>query len=450
MIIAQGYQGVTVGVFGLARAGLAAAQSLVAGGARVRAWDDNAEARQRAKALGIELVDFNKTGLEGVSTLFVSPGIAHLHPAPHPIIADAMRRGITIDNDIGLFFRSKGAAKVVCVTGSNGKSTITALLRHILAEAGVPVQMGGNIGQGAMCLNPPKDGEVVILELSSYQTELARTLRPDVALFANFSPDHLDRHGGLGGYFAAKRRLFELDAPSVAVIGLDQKEGRLIANGIEGTLIGVSSDTHAGAWSICANAGVLSEWRGGDEVASFKLTGLDNLRGGHNHHNAAMAYGAARALGVDGEAIRAAMDGYCGLPHRCQVLGRGGGVLFVNDSKATNVEAVAQALAAFERIHWIVGGQNKGEGLAALTPHFGRVKRAYLIGESAADLAADLDGVAQEQCGTLARAVAAAMANAQDGDVILLAPACASFDQFSSFEERGDAFIAEVTPHISD
>ncbi len=448
MIIAQGYKGKTVAVLGLARAGLATAAALIAGGARVFAWDDNVAARDAGADMGAEIMDIKNAPWGDIAALFVSPGIAHLYPKPHPIIAEAVRQGVAIDNDIGLFFRSLTlGAKVICVTGSNGKSTITALLAHVLTRLNIPVQMGGNIGQAVMGLNPPDDG-IVVLELSSYQTELAQTLRPDIALFANFSPDHLDRHGGLGGYFAAKRRLFEIGNPAFSVVGLDEAEGRFIAGSVRGDVIGVVSENAGAGWSICVAEGGLSEWQNGAQIGQMDVAGLDNLRGHHNHQNAAMVFATCRALGFAAPAICTAMQEFDGLEHRCQVIGEKDGVVFVNNSKATNIASVGRALSVFERIHWIVGGQKRDDGLTALAPLFGRVKRAYLIGESAEDFAPDLAGVAVEHCGTLARAVEAVMDNVQRGDVVLLAPACASFDQFASFEERGDVFVSLIKPYL--
>ena len=375
-------------------------------------------------------------------------------------VARAVAAGVVLDNDVGLFFRSfAGPAwermetppRVVCITGSNGKSTTTALLYHSLTAVGLPAQMGGNIGRGVLDLQPGSEGEVVVLELSSFQTELARALSPDLAVFLNLSPDHLDRHGGMGGYFAAKRRLFAEGGPERAVIGVDEPEGRFLAQQMREEAAGgdpvIRVSTAAKlteGWAISARRGFLAEWRRGRQVAAFDLRGIASLPGAHNHQNAAAAYAVLRSLGLAPRRIEAAFSSFPGLPHRCQVVGTKDGVTFVNDSKATNADAAEKALLAFDRIRWIVGGQPKAGGIAPLAPHFGRVAKAYLIGEAAAAFAETLGATPHAILGTLDAAVAAAAAEAEPGDTVLLAPACASFDQFASFEARGAAFLAAV------
>jgi UDP-N-acetylmuramoylalanine--D-glutamate ligase len=345
---------------------------------------------------------------------------------------------------------------VICVTGSNGKSTTTALIHHILEEAGRPSQMAGNIGRGVLDLDPASDGEVIVLELSSYQTDLARALTPDIAVFTNLSPDHLDRHNGMGGYFAAKRRLFAEGGPDRAVIGVDEQEGRYLANQLsegpgDDRVIRVSSGQkleHPG-WSVFARKGFLAEWRRGKQVASIDLRGVGGLPGAHNHQNACAAYAATRSLGIAPKLIEAALHSFAGLPHRSQTVGERDGVRFVNDSKATNVDSAAKALQAFPRIRWIAGGLGKDGGIAALTPHLGTVVKAYLIGHSARDFALQLGTTPYEICDTMARAVTRAAAEAEPGDVVLLAPAAASFDQYPNFEKRGEDFTAQVQVVLS-
>jgi UDP-N-acetylmuramoylalanine--D-glutamate ligase len=451
-----------VAVLGLGRSGLPAVAALAAGGADVIAWDDGAAARDRAAAEGVALADLTRPrAFEGVAALIVSPGIPHLYPAPHPAIAAAWDAGVAVDNDVGLFFRSfatpdweefERAPQVVAVTGSNGKSTTTALIGHVVAAAGRPVQVGGNIGRGVLDLDPAEDGMVVVLELSSYQTELARALQPDVAVFLNLTPDHLDRHGGLGGYFAAKARLFTQGGPARAVIGVDEDEGRFLANVMRETagagdpVIAVSVARKLGGdgWSVTARRGFLAERRGGRQVAAVDLRDMASLPGAHNHQNACAAWAAARALGLGPKAIEAAMRGFEGLPHRSQHLGERRGVRIVNDSKATNADAAAKALGSFERVRWIAGGRAKAGGIGSLRPLFPRIAKAYLIGEAAAEFAATLGDVPHVVSGTLEAATRAALAEAAPGETVLLAPACASFDQFASFEERGDAFVRLV------
>lgn len=466
MIPVQGFEGHRVGVLGLGRSGLATARALRAGGAEALCWDDGAAGRAAAEAEGFAIWDPGAPGaFEGMAALIVSPGIPHLYPAPHRAIAAAWAAGVPVDNDVGLFFRSLGLQgwdemeeppKVVAVTGSNGKSTTSALIAHILTVAGRPVQLAGNIGRGVLDIDPPEEGGVVVLELSSYQIDLARALTPDVAVFTNLSPDHLDRHGGMGGYFAAKARLFTMGGPDRAVIGVDEDEGRYLANRLaEGpgdmAVIRVASQKLAGpGWDLVARKGWLSEMRKARQVASIDLRGVPGLPGSHNHQNAACAYGAARALGLAPKEIEAAFQSFEGLPHRSQRVAEINGVSFVNDSKATNVDAAVKALGAFRRIRWICGGLEKEGGLAALPAAAGEVVKAYVIGREAAAFALHLGDVPHEVCGDMATAVARAAAEAEPGDTVLLAPAAASFDQYDSFEHRGRDFMEQVARLSSD
>jgi UDP-N-acetylmuramoylalanine--D-glutamate ligase len=461
MIPVKGYKGEKVAVLGLGRSGLATAAALRAGGAEPLLWDDSPEARAKAEAEGHVLTDLARnSALDGVACLVTSPGIPHLYPAPHPVILRAMEAGVPVDNDIGLFFQSAADGtwaemelppKIVAVTGSNGKSTTTALIHHILVEAGRPSQMAGNIGKGVLSIDPPVDGEVVVLELSSYQTELARALTPDVAVFTNLSPDHLDRHGGMGGYFAAKARLFTQGGPDRAVIGVDEVEGQFLAGALaqgaqDDRVIRVSSGTklEGFGWSVFARKGFLAEWRKGRQVASIDLREVKGLPGAHNHQNACAAYAACRSLGLAPKLIEGALHSFAGLPHRSQMVGEKGGVRFVNDSKATNVDSAAKALQAFPKIRWIAGGMGKDGGIAALKPVLGSVVKAYLIGHSARDFALQLGETPHEICETMERAVARAAEEAQAGEVVLLAPAAASFDQYPNFEKRGEDFTVRV------
>ncbi len=461
MIPVRGYEDAKVAVLGLGRSGLATARALVAGGAAPMLWDDSAEARATAEAEGFTCTDLTRANVfEGVAALITSPGIPHLYPAPHPVIARAVEAGIPVDNDIGLFFRSfatpdwddfETAPRVIAVTGSNGKSTTTALIHHILEVADRPTQMAGNIGRGVLDIDPASDGSVVVLELSSYQTELARSLTPDIAVFTNLSPDHLDRHGGTGGYFAAKRRLFAEGGPDRAVIGVDEAEGRYLAGQLamgaaDDRVIRISSGQklEGYGWSVFARKGFLAEWRKGRQVASIDLRAIEGLPGAHNHQNACAAYAAVRTLGIAPRVIEEAFHSFAGLPHRSQLVGTKGGVRFVNDSKATNVDSAGKALQAFARIRWIAGGMGKDGGIAALAPYLGSVVKAYLIGHSARDFALQLGDTPYEICETMARAVERAAAEAVEGEVVLLAPAAASFDQYPNFEKRGDEFVELV------
>ncbi|MDC1399120.1 UDP-N-acetylmuramoyl-L-alanine--D-glutamate ligase [Yoonia sp.] len=466
MIPVQGYAGRKVAVLGLGRSGRATAAALIAGGATPLVWDDSAVAREAAEADGLDICDLTKAGaFEDVAALIVSPGIPHLYPAPNPVIAAAWDADVPVDNDIGLFFRSfatddwdgfDSTPRVIAVTGSNGKSTTAALIHHILIENGRPAQLAGNIGRGVLDIDPAHDGEVVVLELSSYQTDLARSLTPDVAVWTNLSPDHLDRHAGMGGYFAAKRRLFAEGGPDRAVIGVDEVEGRYIANqSIEGAqddrVIRVSSGQKLAGqgWSVFARKGFLSEFRKGRQVGSIDLRDIAGLPGAHNHQNACAAYAACRTLGLGPKGIEAALRSFGGLPHRSQIVATHAGVTYVNDSKATNVDSASKALQAFSKIRWICGGLQKEGGLDGLLPHMGSVTKAYVIGREAESFARQLTGAETEVCGAMDEAVARAMADAQDGDVVLLAPAAASFDQYDSFEKRGEDFIRCVQGAIS-
>lgn len=460
MIPVQGFDGQRVAVLGLGRSGLATARALRAGGAEALCWDDGAAAREVAAGEGFVVQDPCAEGaLEGVAALITSPGIPHLYPKPHRAIAAAWAAGVPVDNDVGLFFRSLALSdwgdldeppKVVAVTGSNGKSTTSALIAHVLEAAGRPVQLAGNIGRGVLDIDPPGEGGVVVLELSSYQIDLARALTPDIAVFTNLSPDHLDRHGGMGGYFAAKARLFTMGGPDRAVIGVDEDEGRYLANQLaEGPgdmrLIRVSAQKIAGpGWDLVARKGWLSEMRKGRQVASIDLRQVAGLPGAHNHQNAACAYGVARALGLSPKEIEAGFHSFEGLPHRSQRVAEINGVSFVNDSKATNVDAAVKALGAFTRIRWICGGLEKEGGMSALAPAAGGVVKAYVIGREAAAFALHLGDVPHEVCGDMATAVARAAAEAEPGDTVLLAPAAASFDQYDSFEHRGRDFMEQV------
>ncbi len=339
MIPVRGYDGHRVAVLGLDRSGLATAAALLAGGAEPICWDDDEAARNRAEAEGYVIEDLTRDRpWEGVVALITSSDIPHLYPEPHPAIAKAQEMGVVIDNDVGLFFRSFATEewdqfdtypRIVCITGSNGKSTTSALLHHILKEAGKPTQLGGNIGRGVLSLDPAHDGDVVVLELSSYQIELARALQPDIAVFLNLAPDHLERHGGIGGYFAAKKRLFTQGGPERAIIGVDEKEGRFLANTMREEATGgepviTISNTRklqGQGWSVFARKGFVSEWRKGRQVAAIDLRDIANLPGIHNHQNACAAYAVCRALGMAPNQIESGLRGFTGNRDHAQNLG---------------------------------------------------------------------------------------------------------------------------------
>lgn len=458
MIPAAGVQERRIGVLGMGRSGLAAAKAIALGGGAPICGDDGEKGRAAASALGFETADLTDPGvLRGLDRLLVSPGVPHLYPTPHAAIAAAAEIGLPLDNDVGLFLESLRRAGVegvrtIAVTGSNGKSTTAALIHHLLRAAGRPAQLGGNIGRGVFDLDPPKPGEIYVLELSSYQTELAARLQPTVAVFTNLTPDHLDRHGGVGGYFAAKRRLFTEGRPELSVIGVDEPEGRFLAQSLASSRepgqirrVSVCQALAGDDDALVLEGTTLVSRRAGAASERFELATLDRLPGRHNHQNIALSVAATAHMGLSAEEIRSGLAGFAGLTHRLQRIAERGGVAFVNDSKATNAEAAEKALASYDRVRWIAGGRAKAGGVAVLAPLFGKIAKAYLIGECAEAFAREIgDAAPCEICGALETAVARAAAEAEPGDTVLLSPAAASFDQYPDFEARGRAFEAAV------
>ena len=426
-------------VMGLGRNGLPVAHALRAMGADVSVWDDKAEART---GCGLPLHD-PADGLHGFTALVLSPGIPHHLPAPHPSAAAARAAGIPVLSDAELLFqavrRSGSAARFVGVTGTNGKSTTTALLAHVFATAGIDAVAGGNLGTPALALPLLADCGVYVLEMSSYMLERLTTLRFDAAALLNLSPDHLDRHDGMEGYIAAKRHVFDrMDASSTAVLGIDDAETAALAGGLHGPrILTVSGHCPADVW---CDAGVLRDADG----PILAMQQAPALPGAHNAQNAAAAAAVALSLGVARQAVAAGISSFAGLPHRQQLVAEIDGVAWVNDSKATNADAASRALGCYDRLIWIVGGMAKAGGIEALRPDFPRVAHALLIGRDAPVLARTLAaaGVPHSTPGTLDAAVPAARALASrlHSPVVLLSPACASFDQFTGFEARGDRF----------
>lgn len=439
-------------VLGLGRSGRAAALSLLAAGKQVWAWDDDAAARDLAARQGVPLVDLHQHDLADVSTLVLSPGIPHTHPQPHPVVARLREKGCPVIGDVELLLQSQRTAHVVGVTGTNGKSTTTALIGHILKAAGWVAETGGNIGLPALELEPLGRGGIYVLELSSYQLELTPSLACRVAVLLNISSDHLARHGGLEGYIAAKRRIFHGQTSSdTAIIGIDDTFSRAIANDMMKepgpTIVTISGCRQTSG--VFALHGVLYEAAAGQACRHvLDLHDAPALPGEHNWQNAAAAFAAVRALGVAAEIAADAIRTFPGLAHRQEVVSRVDGVAYINDSKATNAEATARALACYDDIYWIAGGRPKEGGLAAVAPYLERVRHAYLIGEAAPEFARELNGkVPVTVSGDLEHAVTAARLDAGHNGahaVVLLSPACASFDQFRNFEARGDAFRALV------
>jgi UDP-N-acetylmuramoylalanine--D-glutamate ligase len=458
MIPVRCFEGQTVAVFGLARSGLAAARALAAGGARVAAWDEKPAARDAAAAEGFELVDLASADWSDFAALVLSPGVPLYYPLAHWTVEMAQAAGVEVIGDIELFARAVAAApdhkrpKVVAITGTNGKSTTTALVGHMLAHVGRDVRVGGNIGAGVLGLEDMHGGAVYVLELSSYQLDLTSSLQPDVAIVLNITPDHLERHGDMERYVAAKRRILRGQGKGdTAVIGVDEDWGQQICTEITAanrrTIWPISARKCMGK-GIYALQGVLYDATDGRVSEVADLTAARSLPGRHNWQNAAAAYAAARALGVSvADAVEGLMT-FPGLAHRMETIGALGGVRFVNDSKATNVDAARQAMSAYPRFFWIAGGRAKTGGIDSLADLFPSVIKAYLIGEAQDDFARSLKGRAPcERTGTIEAAVAAAYADARAAGgpaIVLFSPACASFDQFNDFEERGEAFRAAV------
>ena len=447
------FKGKRVAMFGLARSGISCARALALGGAEVLAWDDSEPAVEKARAEGLQVTNLHTVDFRTLSALVLSPGVPLTHPEPHWTVVKARAAGVEVIGDTEVFARAMQGtgARMVAITGTNGKSTTTALIGHVLKVAGLDVDVGGNIGQAVFNLRAPARERVYVLELSSFQIDLMPGLSPDVGILTNLTPDHLDRHGAMEHYAAVKSRMFTKQRDGqTALVGVDDDWCSSIADHIHGgpDLRRVSV-VRALDNGVSAPDGILRDVRDGAVSAEIDLRGMPSLRGRHNWQNACMAYGAARAMGVDAKVIAEAMRSFPGLAHRMQEIGRAGHVAFVNDSKATNADAAEKALASYSNIFWIAGGIAKTGGIEPLSPYFPRVRKAYLIGVAAADFAESLKGKVEfEMCDTLARAVQAAARDAAASNgtepVVLLSPACASFDQYKNFEVRGDAFAELV------
>ncbi len=445
-------------VFGLGVSGLATVRALTAGGAQVVAWDDNASARSKAAEAGATATPPESWDWSGLHALVLSPGVPVTHPQPHAIVERARAEGIEIIGDTELFCRERRhlgmPGKVVAITGTNGKSTTSALTAHLLQAADCEVALGGNIGKAVLDLPPFAANRHYVLEYSSFQIDLTPGLDTDVAVLLNVQPDHLDRHGALDNYAAIKARIFDrLSDGQTGVIGMDSGPTRQLAQHWPfAARRRMVSTTQAISEGVYVRDSLLFEAGEGVVEAPVSLRGIPALRGAHNWENAAAAYAAARALGLSREAIITGLRSFPGLAHRMEEVGRLGHVAFINDSKATNADAAARALACFDPVYWIVGGQPKEGGLAGLEAYYPRVAKAYLIGEAAEQFARQLEGrVKYEHCGTLENAVAAALRDALRtsgrAPVVLLAPACASYDQYPNFAVRGEAFRQLVASH---
>ncbi|MFA5950979.1 MAG: UDP-N-acetylmuramoyl-L-alanine--D-glutamate ligase [Hyphomicrobium sp.] len=453
----------TVAVFGLGASGNATAKALIEGGARVAAWDDSEAGRASAAAAGIPLVDLRIADWSALEALVLAPGVPLTHPEPHWTVTKARAAAVEIIGDVELFFRERRAtcpnAPVVAITGTNGKSTTTALIAHILREQGLDVQLGGNIGRAVLTLEPPAENRFYVLELSSFQIDLTPSLEPTVGVLLNVTPDHIDRHGTVEHYASVKAHL--VAGAEAAVIGVEDAMTRAIAGRVSGKLYPFAVDANASiapkifasGTSICSQDGAIAS-----------IAGVRSLRGRHNAQNAAAAITAIRALDDvtagshslwQPARLDAAMKTFPGLPHRLEEIASLGRMLFINDSKATNADSTEKALATWDSgIYWIVGGKPKDGGITTLEAYFPRLAKAYLIGEAADEFAKTLSGkVAFERSGTLEVAIASATKDASMSDapeaIVLLSPACASYDQFKNFEVRGDTFRHLVAAEIA-
>jgi len=454
MIPVTSFKGQNVAVFGLGGSGQAAVRALLAGGAQVAAWDDSAVAREATVAAGLAVEDLRSADWQGFAALVLAPGVPLTHPKPAWPVVSARSAGIEIIGDIELFCRERRRnvpnAPFVAITGTNGKSTTTALIAHLLAATGREVEMGGNIGRAILSLEPPRTGRFHVIECSSFQIDLAPSLNPSVGVLLNVTPDHLDRHGTLAAYARIKERL--VAQSDVAVIAVDDGWTQSIADRLQraGTPVIRVSARRPLADGVYADGAEIFVAESGASHRLATLAGVATLRGSHNAQNAVAAIAVCRALGISDAEIAKGLSTFAGLAHRMEEVGRRGRVIFVNDSKATNADAAAKALAVFPRVYWIAGGRPKAGGIKSLAPFFPRVIKAYLIGEATDEFAATFgNSVQYMKCGTLQNAVAAAAADAGDDrggldPVVLLSPACASFDQFQNFEKRGDAFRTYV------
>jgi len=457
MIVSNAFAGKKVAVFGLARTGLSAIAALTAGGAEVIAWDDNSAARDMGGQAGAEILPWREWGWTSIAALVLSPGVPLTHPRPHEVVQHATRAGVPVIGDIELFAREirpdsakKGRAPVIAITGTNGKSTITVLIGHILQANGFDAQVGGNIGKAVLDLNSPSARTIYVIEMSSFQIDLAPGLSPDVGVLSNLSPDHLDRHGGMENYAAIKARLMRaVPKDGQTAISVDDEYSSAIFTSLAGTSATPVSVGKVLGRGVFVVDGVLYDAQSSAATRVMALAEAKALPGAHNWQNAALAYAAVKVFVKEPRAIATAIASFPGLAHRMEAVGNIGKTNFVNDSKATNADAAAKALSVYPDIFWIAGGKPKAGGIESLAPWFGRVRRAYLIGEAAHEFARTLDGKAPYvMAGTLERAVELAAADAEasaaSAPVVLLSPASASYDQFKDFEQRGDVFRAAV------
>jgi UDP-N-acetylmuramoylalanine--D-glutamate ligase len=453
MIDLSHLKGRSVAVLGLGKSGTAAIRALKAAGVEVAAWDDKVAGRSFAEREGVPVRDFAAEGMAGIDLVMLSPGIPRTHPRPHPAVARALEAGSRLVGDIDLLAEALPDAGFLGVTGTNGKSTTTALLQHVFEAAGLDSEAGGNLGPAALGLRPVGPGGWYVLEVSSYQLETITEVPWSIGVFINITPDHLDRYPDMAGYVAAKTRLLDGIRPGgTAVIGVDDDYSRTVFAKTrarpEIRVIPISAE-RAVEGGVFVRDFVLHDATEGEARAVLDLRQAPALPGAHNGQNAACVWAAARAAGVAEDVLAAAIRTFPGLAHRQQLVGTIGGIRFVNDSKGTNPDAAAKALGSYDTIYWIAGGRPKEGGLEAVDPYLPRVAQAFLIGEGAPKFAAHLDGKVPYQRSTdldaaIEAAYRAAKADGAADAVVLLSPACASFDQFANFEARGEAFAASV------
>ncbi|TIV69153.1 MAG: UDP-N-acetylmuramoyl-L-alanine--D-glutamate ligase [Mesorhizobium sp.] len=454
MIPAASFAGKRVSLFGLGGSGIATAHALIAGGADILAWDDNPDSVAKAAAAGIATGDLRAADWSRFAAFVLSPGVPLTHPKPHWTVELARGAGVEVIGDIELFCRERiqraPSSPFIAITGTNGKSTTTALTAHILKSAGRDTEMGGNIGRAIMTLDPPAPERHCVVECSSYQIDLAPSINPTAGILLNLTPDHLDRHGTMAHYASIKERL--VAGSDTAIIGVDDSWCAQIADRLERAgrqVIRISKRLPLTDGYFADGTSLMEAVDGRYSRVAF-LEGIGSLRGQHNAQNALAAVAACLRVGLELGEIQAGLESFPGLAHRMEQVGRKDHVLFVNDSKATNADAAAPALSSFSRIYWIAGGLPKEGGIEPLRGFFPRIAKAYLIGEAAPAFSATLgEAVPYEISGTLAAAVEHAALDAA-GDaggeaVVLLSPACASFDQFKNFEVRGEAFRQAAT-----
>jgi len=456
----QSLNGKPVAVFGLGVSGLATAKALMAAKANIAAWDDDEEKRAAAYKNHVPLLDFTVSGLAGYAALILSPGIPLKFPEPHCAAQIANDAGVEIIGDLEILHRLGHGIETIGVTGTNGKSTTSALIAHILKETKIDTMLGGNIGKPVLEQTLPKKGGAIVLEISSYQMDLSPSFRPDISVLLNISPDHLERHGGMDGYVASKEKIFE--GSGVAVCGIDEAPtqhiyDKVVAAGTRRVIpVSIKKEIKGGVY---AKDGLLMDWQGEEVQEIANISNVASLPGVHNQQNICAAYAVCRAIGINAGEIIDHIKTYPGLPHRQQLVRVINGVGYINDSKATNGDSAARAIACYNNIYLIAGGRPKEGGLTMMEPLLDRIHHVFLIGEAMDDFAKWLESVGKPctRSHSLDVAVLEAHKMAQAGrgepggaGTVLLSPACASWDQFRSFEHRGEVFTSLVNALSED